>query len=632
LRYGYAGFRKRSLSSDFTEHCRWTKEAVHGLKQADALYKSGLIEQSAEVLNSIPALPRNELLLQIPNELLNRSRMVEKTLSSLGMVPVHPFMEELHKLIMRCEGKHLRYSSARLGVLESIALSWDAKPVQQLKRSERLLKALEKRKGGDSYLLFNLRFTLLISIGIASVLLSKIDKASGVARRCNRLLKKRRHVSVKAMIDLGNLFGFLEDKAQAEYWYRRCLDMADEKEKAQVMNYLADVIFFKGEYRKALAIVTKVTVPEWALFARINLFRSMKYLSSGKPQKAIALSIETLSKLKKETLHGGITAAYSIIASSYASLGDKQKAVSTLRRLRPFLRKYNLQRLLERLEILTVDPGEVVPCLSEYRNLLPVERLIVFLRRGEYRKAYRFARKKGIVSEFHRYVLFFPGATIRLIERGRTTGLPPAMVRLPVFNREQLHYHIKFLGDLIINKNGGYLRAKIPPKPSSFLIAIALRAGDPGKGIPLDGLLANFWGRSRNASRNLTHLLAELRKWIKLPSHLLEISQSDGSLVNRGVHITTDYGEFREGIAQAKAFQRAGEWDFARREFLRSFALFRGEPFRKMYDDWSDERRLEMLFLFEREIQDFIDALASKGRKADAARMERKAERIAGKW
>jgi tetratricopeptide (TPR) repeat protein/transposase len=627
-RYGYAGFRKSSLSNDFTEHCVWTKEALHRFEQAKRLHATGLVEQSAEVLNSIPVLPGNELLFRIPNEHLNRRRIIEKTLGSFGRVSVHPFMEELSTLIGDCGKEDLRYSATRLGVLESMALSWDAKPVEQLQRSEQLLKSLKRRKDGNSYLLFTLRFTLLISKGIACVLLSKVDRASQVARQCNRILKKRQNISVNLMLDMGNLFGFLEDKTKAEYWYRRCMEKADEKEKEQVRNYLADVVFFKGEYRKALAIVKKVKVAEWSLYARINLFRSMHYLSRGRPQKAIALSIRTLEKLKKETLHGGITAAYSILACSHSSLGDRRKAISILKRLRPFLKKYRLQRLMERLAVLTANPDEPHPSVSGYHDLLPVDTLLHLLRRGEYRRAYRFAHKKGIVSELHRYVFFFPDAIIKLLEHGKPTGLPAAMVRLPVFNRERALCHIRFLGPLIVHKEGRYLKTRVTPKVASFLIAVALKAGEPGQRIPLEGLLDNYWRKSGSPSRNLTHLLVTLRKILRIPPHLLEVSLHEGSLINRGIHFTTDYGEFREGIAQAKAFQRAGEWDFARREFLRSFALFRGEPFRKMYDNWSDDMRLEILFLFEKEMRDFIEALSERGRKADAARMERKAEKI----
>jgi tetratricopeptide (TPR) repeat protein/transposase len=629
-RYGYAGFRKESLSNDFTEHCIWTKEALHRFEQAKKLHTFGHMEQSAEILNSIPFLPRNELLFKIPNEHLNRRRIIEKKLGSFGRVAIHPYMEELQTLIEDCRKENLRYSMTRLGVLESMALSWDAKPMEQLHKAEELLDALKKKKDGNSYLLFTLRFTLLISKGIAFVLLSKIEKAFQVARACNRVLKKRRHVSVNLMLDMGNLFAFLEDKAKAEFWYRKCMEKADEKKKEQVRNYLADIIFFKGEYRKALAIVKKVNVEEWSLYARVHLFRSMDYLSKGKPQKAIALSIRTLDRLKKESLHGGITAAYSILASSYSSLGDRQKAVNILKRLRPFLKKYSLQRLLERMLLLTTDPDKSYQSSYRHEDLLPVDKLIHLLRRDEYRKAYHFAHRKGIVSELHRYIFFFPWVITKLLDRGKSTGLPAAMVRLPVFNRERPLYHIKLLGPLVVHKEGRYLKTKITPKVSSFLIAIALKAGEPGKKIPLQALLDNYWKKSANPSRNLTHLLVELRKILKMPSHLFEVSLRTGNLINRGVHFTTDYGEFREGIAQAKAFRRAGEWDFARKEFLRAFSLFRGEPFRKMYDNWSDDTRLEILFLFEKEMGNFIEILFTKGRKADARRMEQKAMRILG--
>lgn len=629
-RYGYAGYSKKFLSNDFTEHCKWTTEATQKYEQAKKLYSSGFIEQSAEVINSIPVLPRNELLLEMPNDRLNRRRILEKTHASFGRIPLHPFMEDLRTLIEDCRKKNLNYSTTRLGVLELMALLCDAKPMEQLEKSEKVFTTLKKRKDCNSYLLFVLRFTLLISVGISSVLLSKAKKAYRIARKCHRILKKRRHVSVKLMLDLGNLFAFLENKTKAEYWYQKCLEKANKKEKEQVYNYLADIIFFKGEYKKALSIVKKVRVAEWSLDTRIHLFQSMDYLSNGKPQKAITLSIKTLNKLKKEELHGGITAAYSLLASSYSSLGDKQKAIKTLKRLRPFLNKYKLKRLLERLVMLTSDSSEEYPSSPSYEDLLPVDKLALLLKRGEYWKAYRFAYKKGIVSELHRYAFFFPDAIIKLLDRGKSTGLPSTMLRLPVFNKYRPLYHVKFLGSLIIYKKGHYLKTKITPKNSSFLIALALKAGEPGKRISLEKLFKNYWKSSNNPSRNLTHLLVELRKILKIPSHLLEFSLHTGNLINRGIHFTTDYGEFKEGLAQAKALQRAEEWDFARKEFQRSFALFRGEPFKKMYDNWSGDMRLEALFLFEKEIKSFINDLRSNGKTAEARRMEKKTRKLVG--
>ena len=86
-------------------------------------------------------------------------------------------------------------------------------------------------------------------------------------------------------------------------------------------------------------------------------------------------------------------------------------------------------------------------------------------------------------------------------------------------------------------------------------------------------------------------------------------------------YFTTDFGEYREHIIQAKALLRAGEWGFAKREFMRAFRLFRGEPFRKMYDDWSDDKRLEILFNYETEVKLFIKELLKREKQKEADQM-----------
>ncbi|TES92432.1 MAG: hypothetical protein E3J87_05435 [Candidatus Cloacimonadota bacterium] len=47
-----------------------------------------------------------------------------------------------------------------------------------------------------------------------------------------------------------------------------------------------------------------------------------------------------------------------------------------------------------------------------------------------------------------------------------------------------------------------------------------------------------------------------------------------------------------------------------------------------MYDDWSDDKRLEILFSYEREILSFAKELKKRGRKEEAEKLLKKAEKI----
>ena len=66
---------------------------------------------------------------------------------------------------------------------------------------------------------------------------------------------------------------------------------------------------------------------------------------------------------------------------------------------------------------------------------------------------------------------------------------------------------------------------------------------------------------------------------------------------------------------------RAGEWKFARKEFLSAFKLFRGEPFKKNFDDWSVDMRFKILSQLETEAINFAKACLEHNNKRDARKI-----------
>jgi hypothetical protein len=79
----------------------------------------------------------------------------------------------------------------------------------------------------------------------------------------------------------------------------------------------------------------------------------------------------------------------------------------------------------------------------------------------------------------------------------------------------------------------------------------------------------------------------------------------------------TDYDEFENYIAQAKALERIGNWDMAKKEYYRAFLLFRDKPFTGMYDNFSEDKRIEVIFKFDDCARHFIEEL-SKNYSKDA--------------
>ena len=134
----------------------------------------------------------------------------------------------------------------------------------------------------------------------------------------------------------------------------------------------------------------------------------------------------------------------------------------------------------------------------------------------------------------------------------------------------------------------------------------------------LQPLYTNFWQKSSKPARNLSHLLVRIKKALALPSHALKIRREH---LVWNFYLYNDYKYFEELLVQAQTLARMDEWEFARREFLRAFSLYRGEPFRKMYDNWSENMRLVIMNKLETEALHFAECCLNKKNKNDAKKV-----------
>jgi hypothetical protein len=212
---------------------------------------------------------------------------------------------------------------------------------------------------------------------------------------------------------------------------------------------------------------------------------------------------------------------------------------------------------------------------------------------SDYRKALVYARRNKLCGVLHRFAVFFPDIVQKCIERGHDTGLPKALLTLPLFSENKPVYHVKLLGDLVVTKDQRYTGARLSPQEKAFIIHCALRAGTPGDRILVSNINENFWQQSKHPSHLLSHTLVRIKRKLKIPRHVLTISsaRTQAQLVNRGVYLTTDYGELKTLLVQIQSLERAGEWHYALRDYLRALKLVRGAPFEKMYDPWSEQMR-----------------------------------------
>jgi len=622
-RYGYAGFQKEKMGNDFTEHGTWSIEARRRFQQARALFNIGKIKDAAEVLNTIPFLPKNEFIFEIPEGLLNLRRRIERAYALFGKSRLSDYLKLLNGLYQKCKDRGLYYSAVRIGIPEIIALSWQSKTRAQSKMINELKRILNKGGGGSpprrTCLVFDIVFTLLI--GEANVCIDdlKIKKARAIATVCRRALTTRRKISPGFLLDISALCLRLYETKQAEYWYLKAMNRVDKEKRKRLKGYLAYQVYFPmGEFGKARKLLKEAELYHWLRGSWPLRFQALYFLTNGMPQKAISLATESLSLSRQEKIPGDIFNAYLIMAAAYNGLGERKTAEKLLATLHKYLLKNKLKMQLARLRpYLNVAPE------SSEELKLPVIKLGALIRAHKYSRAFSYARAKGISTLFHRYLFFFPEIVLQRIREGRSVKIPRKILRLPLFNRDTPVFHIKFLGDVVIYKNQQYHKIKLRPKEKAFLIHCALNLPEPEKTISLEKVYRNFWPGSKNPSRNLSLLMVRLRKKLRIPVHLLEPRRAQ-VLINCGLYFTTDYREFQEKLVRGHAFERAEEWEFARREYLQAFRLFRGEPFKKMYDPWSENMRRVILNKLETEALHFAKrCLAHKDKKSAAKVLEK---------
>jgi len=342
---------------------------------------------------------------------------------------------------------------------------------------------------------------------------------------------------------------------------------------------------------------------------------------------------ESLEKSYKGELYNRLYATSVGLASVAMALNKKSEASAHLRKYLPLMKKHNLQRELVSLRFLLRDEKR----FPEAMDQMPAFHLFNLLARaqetgavGDYRTAVVFAHRHNLIGLLHRMIVFLPESVVHVLERGKQTGLPRALLRFPVFNQAVPVYHVKLLGDVTISKNQQHIRSHLRPKDRAFVTHLALRACASNRSILLDDLYRNFWIESSKPVDRLLHLLARIKSQLKIPRHLLTISSTarEPRLSNRGVYFTTDYNEFEILLTQAKSLERAGEWHFAKRDYIKAFALLRGRPFEKMYDPWSEDMRNAILNKVENDGVHFVKRCLESNNKKEARTVLDKVGRV----
>jgi tetratricopeptide (TPR) repeat protein len=617
-RYGLAGYDKKKQIAEIVPNMPFSQNVKRAIDSAvKILQQNNDINAAAKILNRLPYCGGAEVLDKIPYRYLGLRRRVEKIPYLLGKEPLHKFYKRVHSLRLSLEKSKLFYSSLRVGMEEVNALFWLGRPKQSLS----LMKVLAQRcpRQGDPAICF----IVTLFKGTALNRLLKLNEAVQCAKRCQRLIKMLPDPSFH--LGLGNLYFNIGRYLHAKNYYERAVPNTSGSTRDQVLLSLAGCYALDGEYQKILKILKELEKKRLPAYTPIPLLRAQSLLGKGMLIEAAQYAKTAIEIAKKNEILQYLHISTTVLACIYHALGEKKRARSLIQGTIPLLKKnwmmrdYYIRMLLlgrEEIAVPKVYKGEPIKLILLMKKANQTQRL------KDYNCALRFAIRKGLKGFFHRLCIFNSEIILKLMEKGKPTGLPKAILGLPVFNKNLPAFHISFLGPLRVYRVEGYLRVKLRPKDTAFLIDLSSAKGFR---LSVNDVYQNFWPKSKDAKSNLFHLLWRLRKTLGISSHNLYIK---GRYIYFKGFLTTDLQKFEEMITIARAFERTDEWEFARKEYLHAFKLFRDEPFRKMYDQWSEDMRHRTLSQLETETTNFAKRCLEHKDKRDVKRVLEKVLKI----
>ncbi len=619
------GLSKRPIEDPINLFGIATPESIDSMLRAKNLIRQQRFTEAAYVINSLPSLPDDpiiEVIKKIPEKILSPRRRLDRLVLEFNEIPFPHLRNKAHRTAKLLERRGYIYSSIIANFMEVIALDWMGKHIQ--KASLLALLASKMKSVKDNALWFYLYFhqTTICCKRL------QVRKALEYVKKCRRLV----YVigSPHYHEQFGNLLTFPGKYKEARFFYEKALEkQEDEMNVARLNLKIANFGHnMAGEYREAKEKLTKAIAVKDSVSFSSPFSLGHAYISYGQGNLTQATNhlLESLKKASKGELHNLIYATSMALAAVAMALDKKAKAKSYLSKYLPLLKKHSLLpevTILKQLQGSTESIPEQLLHTPLFRLLYLLVNTNRTLKIGDYRRAFRFAQQQQLLGFFHRWIVFFPCPVIQLLEKGKQTGLPRTLLRFPLFNQKSLVYHIKFLGDVVITRHGHYLSTKPSPQEKALLIHLALRAGSPKKFILLRDLYQNFWSHSKNPSGLLLHVLANIKRKLRIPSHLLTVSSTyaEPRLNNRGIYFTTDYDELETLLVQVKSLEKAGERSYAKRDYLRAFRLLRGEPFKKMYDHWSETMRGAILNQVEEETVHFATGYSEQGNRQEVKKL-----------
>jgi len=596
-RYGFAGFKKENMTNDFTEYCEWTKEASVKFQLAEKFFEKGNINLCIDILNSIPFLPKNSFLPKLPDRFLNLRRKVEKYHILFGKLPINFYLKRTEILYKLCRLRNLNYSALRIGTRIVIALEWKGESYKQIKKIKELKSLMKKNRN-----LYETTFTVLISEGIANASLLKIKSAKEIAKRCYEMLKRVKNPSPYFLFDLGVLYYNLENYKKAKYYFLKSLNKVDEITKKFIFNYLARISLFEGNQKSLNKFLKNSAIYDFFSPHESYLFSSYLSLMRGKPIEAISFVQKGLSILEKEKIRKDIFLLSLCGAAAYSSIGERQKGVELLREILLYPSNYISKKVRKIVKNLISEKSEKI--LKE--DVLPSIKFLIIFKEKNLKNSFKYSIKHGIKLFYYIYNLLFPEKVIRTLKNGNKVYLPKKLLNFPIFDLKPLVYKIKFLGDFRIYRDKKYLKLNLFPKEKAFIIHLAIRIPEPDKKIIISDILRNFWPNSQKSSNIFSTYLYKVKNILKIPPRLISISKKEDLLINKGLYFITDFSDFEIKLAEFETLLKINMWEFCKRKFKEIIKLFKDKPLKKLYDNWSEDLRLKILFKLKKAFDEFF--------------------------
>lgn len=584
-----------------------TSESLEGLRKVKILVSEGNLKAAAVVLNNLPSIPRHDILRQIPEEFLSPRRRLEHFSLESDKMPPPETVRKAHRISSMLEKKGYVYSSIFADLIELYNLHNMGRAQEMIKTLKMLNRKLYKTRNRSWLVLYYALMAMAFSE------CCKFNKTLKFIKKCRRLIGVSSY-PWEWMV-LGSLHTTIGDYVRVSHNYKMGLEMT--RDNKEWFSYFATSLVLHGycitgDYINAHKLLDKLAVSDVSdNKSEYCLGRAYIAFSKGDLGAASHFFLEVLNMSSKHSLSNYLRASAQGLACVAAARNKKSEVRVYLERCIPLLKKHGSVTELHQVKLcLALLEGRKIPKLQRHPSdflLYLLSQAKKTLKANHYRKAFNYAKRHGLLGGFERIIVFAPEPVLHMIEQGKDPGLSRAIVQFPLFNHKKSVCHIKFLGELVVSVNGHYSNLKLAPKERAFLIHLALKAEQPGKFILLKDIYHNFWTGSQYKTDHLSHMLTGIRKKLKIWRYFLCVTSSYGEskLVNRGVYFTTDYEELEILLVHAKALEKADDWRFALQDYMRVMHLFRGAPFERMYDNWSEDLRRAILNQLEQTASNF---------------------------